>query len=315
MNRKAFTLIELLVVIAIIAILAAILFPVFAQAREKARQAACISNLNQLGLATGMYVQDYDETYYPHRWNSGPNSNPLIALTGGANSPISGAALTKTFWISLLQPYVKNYQVWICPSNPNGWTETNKDGVQCGGSANNVPVGCGGVGYGGQNSYGHNDAWMSPGASYATTYGGAVAVVSEAAVPRVASTVLIVDGTYYGAAPDVCDETGTWNTAHANGNECNYVTNQIGNPQDINYWKNIGNSRWSWTGGEAGPYAGTTPASPGVQLAMNDGKQRHAGLIDVQFVDGHTKAIPYVALISDICYWTTDADGPHPACN
>ena len=60
--RKAFTLIELLVVVAIIAILAAILFPVFAQAREKARQATCLSNCKQIGLASNMYVQDYDET-------------------------------------------------------------------------------------------------------------------------------------------------------------------------------------------------------------------------------------------------------------
>jgi prepilin-type N-terminal cleavage/methylation domain-containing protein len=62
-RRSAFTLIELLVVIAIIAILAAILFPVFAQAREKARQAACLSNLKQIGTGVMMYVQDYDETF------------------------------------------------------------------------------------------------------------------------------------------------------------------------------------------------------------------------------------------------------------
>src|ERR671916_3232132 len=62
-KRNGFTLIELLVVIAIIAILAAILFPVFAQAREKARQASCLSNVKQIGLAAMMYVQDYDETY------------------------------------------------------------------------------------------------------------------------------------------------------------------------------------------------------------------------------------------------------------
>lgn len=63
MKRKAFTLIELLVVIAIIAILAAILFPVFAQAREKARMTGCVSNTKQIGLAHNMYLQDYDETF------------------------------------------------------------------------------------------------------------------------------------------------------------------------------------------------------------------------------------------------------------
>src|SRR5712671_3772831 len=66
-QKRAFTLIELLVVIAIIAILAAILFPVFAQAREKARQTSCLSNMNQLGKASLMYVQDYDELLTPHR--------------------------------------------------------------------------------------------------------------------------------------------------------------------------------------------------------------------------------------------------------
>src|SRR3954463_10057123 len=87
-RQNGFTLIELLVVIAIIAILAAILFPVFAQAREKARAISCLSNMNQLGKSTMMYVQDYDEQYYPHRFNCGGVTCPQY-LSGGGRTPES----------------------------------------------------------------------------------------------------------------------------------------------------------------------------------------------------------------------------------
>jgi len=100
MRRPGFTLIELLVVIAIIAILAAILFPVFARAREKARQASCLSNLKQLGLADQMYAQDYDERLV--RRNSGANCNAASRTNGLAPHA--------------LYPYVKNVQMYICPS-------------------------------------------------------------------------------------------------------------------------------------------------------------------------------------------------------
>jgi prepilin-type N-terminal cleavage/methylation domain-containing protein len=100
-RRSAFTLIELLVVIAIIAILAAILFPVFAKAREKARQAACMSNTKQIGLGLMMYVQDYDEIL-PPRYQRNPT----------APAPMQSA------WRVLIYPYVKNDGVFKCPSNP-----------------------------------------------------------------------------------------------------------------------------------------------------------------------------------------------------
>ena len=101
-QRTGFTLIELLVVIAIIAILAAILFPVFAQAREKARQTACMSNMKQVGLGLQMYAQDYDETLPPSPGSLANFGNPDVY----SRSP--------NFLGSLL-PYTKNTGVFFCP--------------------------------------------------------------------------------------------------------------------------------------------------------------------------------------------------------
>lgn len=105
-RKKAFTLIELLVVIAIIAILAAILFPVFARARENARRAACLSNLKQIGLATMMYTQDYDESY--------PYALTLIPTDANTPGGIWFAGIWA--WQQVLYPYDKSMQVTVCPS-------------------------------------------------------------------------------------------------------------------------------------------------------------------------------------------------------
>ena len=134
MKRSAFTLIELLVVIAIIAILAAILFPVFAQAREKARGISCLSNLKQAGLAYAMYTQDYDET------------TPL------QNSPsfndASGNYASGGYWYRLIQPYVKNWQLMLCPDRV--LTVTNAPSAKYPAEVNGRLLG-----------YGYNDGWVS----------------------------------------------------------------------------------------------------------------------------------------------------------
>jgi prepilin-type N-terminal cleavage/methylation domain-containing protein len=104
---RGFTLVELLVVVAIIAIISAILLPVFAQVREKARQVQCISNARQLANANYMYVQDYDETILPSTNYSVPASDPL------------------RIWPAMVQPYVKNQGVFLCPSAPNGQFAAN----------------------------------------------------------------------------------------------------------------------------------------------------------------------------------------------
>ena len=104
--QSAFTLIELLVVIAIIAILAAILFPVFAQARENARKTACVNNARQIGVAVYMYCHDYDERYCPQV---------------GDGLTIQEAGGTPWNYYNALFPYLKNKDVWICPDDaPNG---------------------------------------------------------------------------------------------------------------------------------------------------------------------------------------------------
>lgn len=129
----AFTLIELLVVIAIIAILAAILFPVFAQAREKARQTACLSNVKQISLAMLMYSQDYDEVYVaagftpffswqgPNGYDNGASYTSNNPYQGCKGWPCIGPNGEATF-AARLMPYIKNYQVWVCPSANNSTT-------------------------------------------------------------------------------------------------------------------------------------------------------------------------------------------------
>lgn len=116
-RRSGFTLLELLVVIAIIALLAAILFPVFARARENARRSSCQSNVKQIGLGLLQYTQDYDERYVPNS---------------------SGTGAEQKSWYDLLQPYIKSEQILICPSSVPADTFQSNQGRSCAYVINNV---------------------------------------------------------------------------------------------------------------------------------------------------------------------------------
>jgi len=107
-NRCAFTLIELLVVIAIIAVLAALLFPVFISARRRGWQTACVSNERQIGAALTLYLQDFDETYPNYRFEP-------------YGSQITGD-MEKNSWRTVIFPYLRNTQVMVCPANPDNRT-------------------------------------------------------------------------------------------------------------------------------------------------------------------------------------------------
>ncbi|BCM90556.1 hypothetical protein IAD21_02410 [Abditibacteriota bacterium] len=203
--QSAFTLIELLVVIAIIAILAAILFPVFARARENARRTSCLSNLKQIGLGMQQYQQDYDEKVVPYRLDG---TNPFTA-----NANVGSSAKTVVFENQLLDPYIKSAQIWVCPSKPNGWVNVDPIGTESDAAHRS---------YGGQNSYGVNNYAMK---SITTTAGTAVSI---AAFPEVATTIATVDAGYYNVLPSSpCQLVGD-------------SFNPTGSYQ--NYWQNMGNS-------------------------------------------------------------------------
>ncbi|MBD3292334.1 MAG: prepilin-type N-terminal cleavage/methylation domain-containing protein [Armatimonadia bacterium] len=142
--KRGFTLIELLVVIAIIAILAAILFPVFARAREKARQSSCLSNVKQLMTAALMYIQDYDEQFPRYAGYTSPPD--VIDPEDGGND----ADYSHIYWFECIYPYTNNSQIFACPSRRN-------NNIRSGGDYAQHPEFPTGVGYG-WNTYLSSDA-------------------------------------------------------------------------------------------------------------------------------------------------------------
>ncbi len=187
-NASGFTLIELLVVIAIIAILAAMLMPVFARVRENGRKASCQSNLRQLAMATMQYAQDYDETY-PCAWDGvGDSCNSSFATGVGGWMYFTNFLCPSTFYPSWgsIYPYIKNAGIYQCPS----------DSYRLG------------------NSYAYNSRLASTGPANSMHYGFSMADVDDDS----AVVMFIEEGAGVGATVDTTDDA-YFNVDYMNGSE------------------------------------------------------------------------------------------------
>ena len=251
-QKKAFTLIELLVVIAIIAILAAILFPVFAQARAKARSIACLSNTKQLGIAVMMYMQDYDETVIPAHLDY--DNNTIGRTPDGTDRD------WRRFWPFIIQPYTKNFASQLCPDQTAfqgpGWGDSHPQDNPYGTNRS--------------KGYGINDTM--------STWGGSTTAM--ASINRPANIVLFAD-----AGPITKDSTDPGWALWGDGSQkarASFLANPDGYGTPGGF-KAGGTGavfhnplRLSWEGG-----------SEPTQVPVS----RHSGFSNVIYFDGHAKAI------------------------
>jgi len=273
MRRKSgFTLIELLVVIAIIAILAAILFPVFAAAREKARAITCVSNLKEMGIALLAYSQDYDERTCPEGDTLGAGVPTSISSTCIGSTPNGvrsknglSAVAAWTDWENLLNPYVKSYGIFTCPDLTS---------FPCHGYA--------------MNSESEDDDYVGapdPPFSYqqdsldSCTYssGAWVGTGCQATPPSIAQV----------SAPDQC--LAIFDSPDANAFENTYSTSESAKAKpDTESQEQINSVLVAVQTGV------TTEANLMTQFPI--GPWRHSGMMNALFMDGHAKATRFSQL-------------------
>ena len=181
--------------------------------------------------------------------------------------------------------------------------------------------------YGGENSYGLNNGWMSPAVA---SNGGATSLPtppSTTTIPRIASTIFIMDSGYWGVGPDVVNATGLTVCANLTAGVCPspggknaeyyqliggpVVSNE--SPYFVSFWANQGAGNYSQNG--SNPTYVTSSTTPSAATFLANDISRHGGRFNVEFTDTHAKSLPYQQSIGNICYWTTDVEGPHPNCN
>ena len=262
-NRRMFTLIELLVVIAIIAILAAILFPVFAQARARARAIGCISNLKQLGTACMMYAQDYDEKL-PGGWNKGCD----IGACGAGNC---------THWRDTVLPYVQKYKT----NSANNYEALSSNTVL---SCSEYPAG----NKIGPTSYGINDAEVNEGDWQGDNCRSGIFGRSLASLNQPAGLVMLADAAQTTGSlaldPNFNQGRGNCTNIAAGTGDCGPYAFTPEKWKAMNGW---GGPDWNFA--VPGRGHGDWPEPSG-----NNARRpvfRHAQKCNVVFADGHAKAV------------------------
>lgn len=272
MKKSGFTLIELLVVIAIIAILAAILFPVFAQAKLAAKKSNDLSNMKQMATASYMYYTDYDDTLFLYR-TVGPNPFAADPNVGTGNCKGNSSA-NRLFWVFLLQPYTKNYELFKGPGVSNAWV-----GVEPTGGAT------GNCSYGGQNSYGVNRI----------VFNANQGAYNFSSVAEAANTLIITDTTYYDLMPKMTkrDASDAWPLGQLIGDPgaTPYAVINKSNCDYYYYWVQLGGSTCDVT----------TPNTVAAETAyMTKVKARNGGQMNAAFADGHAKSFPAERVVYDL---------------
>ncbi len=267
--KKAFTLIELLVVIAIIAILAAILFPVFAQAKLSAKRAAGLAQMKQVGTALNIYLADSDDTLVGYRWshatdainpfyNSLPLTDPRRARfdTDGANTKRA------MFFNQMLEPYTKNNDMFKAPTNSEAWVNYQDKGTWDPGF----------FAYGGQNSIAANNYLLKSNTGMSAT-----------AVENVSNTLLFVDATYY-------------NTLPAQPVAGNCTLNGFAPTGSYpHYWKHLGNNKLNFSA-----LGIAEPNDPSNVQVLKNIDLRYSGQLNVVRVDSSAKNYPAKGLVFDL---------------
>lgn len=255
MKNKAFTLIELLVVIAIIAILAAILFPVFAQARLAAKKTVGLNQVKQIGIGMQLYLQDTDDVFFPYRTSdTNPDYTACVAAFGTAscNTWYGISTRTRTFFNQMLRPYIKSSDVWRAPTQTQSWEGADKFGT----SSPNFRS------YGGQNSYGVNN--------YAFLQNG----MNASAMSEPSNTLIMIDSSYYNVLPRY---VGRLDGAPTGGLDVCSSTYP-------KYWKNLGNSYlFKWNG--------SAEVEPSDADALKLIDARYSGLLNIVRADTSAKSL------------------------